>query len=99
MATHYIIPKLQKALERGTGDAYFIVKNNLEIDFTLPILKAATNCYGYDPHCEGRRAEYLYAIIDLLPQNKVLSDTILCEMAFDSNSDIRTLHQTITQNP
>ena len=77
MQNYKIIQQVQKAIERGTGDAYFIIKNNPTTDFSNLIFKAAIRCYGYDVQCEGSRAQYMYNIIHILPQKAAIVTKIL----------------------
>lgn len=48
------------SLKRGTGEAYLILKDNPNIDFSDFIIKAATINFAYDQQCEGSRANYIY---------------------------------------
>lgn len=56
------------SLERGTGEAYLIAKNNSDIDFSNQIIKGALNIFAYDGQCEGNRAQYIFDIISLSKQ-------------------------------
>jgi hypothetical protein len=87
MKTQDIIQKFQKAVERGTGDAYFIIKNNPSVDFSTLILKAATKCYGYDVQSEGRRAVYIYNIINIIPQKEAIIAEILKRLSHKKTDD------------
>ncbi len=55
------------SLKRGTGEAYLIMKNNPNIDFSNQIKKGVLNIYAYDGQCENDRANY---ILDLISQSK-----------------------------
>ncbi len=69
--------KFLNSLKRGTGEAYLIVKNNPEIDFSSQITKGALNIYAYDGQSEDNRADYIYDIICISNQKSKIRKAIL----------------------
>jgi len=51
--------KFLNSIKRGTGEAYLLLKNNPEIDFSDEIIYAVLNICAYDGQCEGDRAQYI----------------------------------------
>ena len=50
------------SLKRGTGEAYLLVRDNPNIDFSNYLIKGALNIYAYDGQSEGDRAKYIFDI-------------------------------------
>jgi hypothetical protein len=46
------------SLKKGTGKAFLLIRDNPDIDFSEIVFNACINALGYDPQCEGNRAEY-----------------------------------------
>jgi hypothetical protein len=53
------------SLKRGTGEAFLIVRDNPQIDFSNQIIKGALNIYAYDGQSEGNRAKYIFDIFSI----------------------------------
>jgi hypothetical protein len=68
------------SLKRGTGEAFFILKDNPTIDFSDIIIEGATNNFGYDLQCEGSRAFYINGLIKKSKQKDKIIDTVLKEL-------------------
>jgi hypothetical protein len=47
------------SLKRGTGEAYILLKENPDINFSNLIIKGAARNYAYDPQSERSRADYI----------------------------------------
>ncbi len=80
------------SLKRGTGEAYFILKDNPTVDFSDIIIKGAVTNYAYDLQCEGSRAKYIFGLIKLSKQKDKIINTILAKLA-DKKSDWYGLDQ------
>lgn len=57
--------RFMHSVKLGTGEAYFILKANPNIDFFRYIEKAILTNFAYDAQCEGDRAFYVSQLIDL----------------------------------
>ncbi len=64
------------SLKKGTGKAFLLIRDNPDIDFSEIVFNACINALGYDPQCEGNRAEYLYEIIQASKQNLLLEQKL-----------------------
>ena len=47
--------KFKNAIKRGTGEAYLLMQENPEVDFSAEIIEAAIKNLAYDPAVEGSR--------------------------------------------
>lgn len=65
------------SLKKGTGRALLIIKDNQSTDFSEIIFNACVEALGYDPQCEGSRAEYLYEIIKASNTSFLLEQKII----------------------
>lgn len=65
------------SLTCGTGEAYFIQKNNPQIDFSDLIIKGAITNFAFDKQCEGSRADYIYSLIQASTQKDKIIKTAL----------------------
>ena len=61
----------------GTGRAFTILKENLNIDFSDLIINAAIYNYAYDAQCEGSRANYIFQFIKKSKQKDKIIKTVL----------------------
>lgn len=68
------------SLKRGTGEAFFILKDNPTIDFSDLIIKGAINNYAYDTQCEDSRAFYINGLIKKSKQKNKIIDAVLNEL-------------------
>ena len=50
--------QFRNSLKRGTGEAYLLLKDNPNIDFSNHIIQGALKIYAYDGQSEGNRAQY-----------------------------------------
>lgn len=57
--------RFMQSVKCGTGEAYFILKANPNIDFFKHIEKAILTNFAYDAQCERDRAVYVSRLIDL----------------------------------
>lgn len=73
--------KFFKSLKCGTGEAYFIARNNPDIDFSEYIIEGAVNDYAYDGQSEGSRAWYIYNLITLSSEKEKIRGEILKHLA------------------
>ncbi|MCW7471735.1 hypothetical protein [Leptospira kanakyensis] len=87
-----IIKKFESSAKRGTGEAYHILRENLNIDFTNSILKVALYNYAYDGQAEGSRALYVYDLIKLSKQKELIRKNTL-EKLKTEQKDTWTLSQ------
>jgi hypothetical protein len=69
--------KFLNSVKRGTGEAYLLIMNNPNIDFSDEIIDGATTNYAYDAQCEGSRGAYIYGLINLAnTKNAILNQLI-----------------------
>lgn len=54
----------------GRGEAYLLMKENPDIDFTKEIYKASIKNYAYDGQSEGDRAEYIIQFLERLDSDQ-----------------------------
>ncbi len=59
-----------KEAKIGNGCAYSIFSANRNIDFTEQIINFSVHNYGYDPQCEGDRADYALQFIRELEESQ-----------------------------
>lgn len=80
------------SLKRGTGEAYLIVKNNPNIDFSTQIIKGALNIYAYDGQSEGDRAKYIFDIISISMQKDKIRKSVLQGLATEQDNTWNLTH-------
>ena len=68
----YIREEFRQSLQCGTGKAFFIIKNNPEVDFFDEILDAALTNFAYDPQLEGSRADYVARLINRCDRKNIM---------------------------
>jgi hypothetical protein len=68
------------SLKRGTGEAYLILQNNPNIDFSDSIIKGAITNYAYDQQSEGSRAVYIYQFIKKVKQKDKIIKAVLTKL-------------------
>jgi len=66
-----------EALKCGIGRAYFIQKENPEIDFSKEIIKGSLLNFAYDRQCEGSRAVYINKIIRKSKNSEYIEKEVL----------------------
>jgi hypothetical protein len=76
----YIKRQFFDSLKRGTGEAYFILRDNPNIDFSDLIIKGATINYAYDRQCEDSRAFYINSLIKKSKQKDKIINSVLKEL-------------------
>ncbi|MBP5577637.1 MAG: hypothetical protein J6X67_12850 [Treponema sp.] len=59
-----------KQAKIGNGKAYSIFSQNRGVDFTDEIIDISIHNYGYDPQCEGDRADYAFQFIRELEESQ-----------------------------
>lgn len=84
--------RLLNAIKRGTGEAYLIVKDNPDIDFSNQIIKGACNIYAYDGQAEGDRAQYVFDIISISNQKEKIRKAVLQALASERNDTWNLTH-------
>jgi hypothetical protein len=72
-----LIQKFESSIKRGTGEAFIIIKDYPNIDFTDSIIKVAVKNYAYDRQAEGSRASYVYELIRLNKEKKIIREAVL----------------------
>ena len=80
------------SLKRGTGEAYLIVKENPQIDFSNQIIKGVLNIYAYDGQCEGNRANYIFDIISISKQKNKIRNAVLKGLATEQDDTWNLTH-------
>lgn len=73
--------KFYHALKRGTGEAYFLVRDHPEIDFSAYLIKGAVENTAYDGQSENSRAPYLMEIVALSQQQPKIRKAILIALS------------------
>lgn len=68
------------SLKRGTGEAYLILQNNPNINFSDAIIKGAITNYAYDQQSEGSRAMYIYSFIKKVKQKDKIIKAVLAKL-------------------
>lgn len=69
------------SVKRGTGEAYLLIMNNPDIDFSEEIIDVALINYAYDAQCEGSRGAYVYGLINLANTKNAIINKLI--EAFD----------------
>ena len=77
--------RFKSSIKRGTGEAYFIIRQNPTVDFSSDIIKASLTNYAYDGQCEGSRATYVSELISLSKQQDKIRKAILKGLAQEKN--------------
>jgi hypothetical protein len=82
MSDHFTDIKRQffNSLKRGTGEAYLILQDNPNIDFSDIIIKGAITNYAYDQQSEGSRAVYIYQFIKKVKQKDKIIKAVLTKL-------------------
>ncbi len=75
--TQLIQQQFFHSLKLGTGEAYLILKQNLNIDFSNLIIKGATTTFTYDRQFEGSRASYIFRLIQKSKQREKIIKAVL----------------------
>lgn len=73
------------SLKRGTGEAYILLKENRNIDFSDLIIKGAIKNYSYDNQSEGSRADYIYRLIKNSKQKDKIIKSVLTKLVSEKN--------------
>ncbi len=68
------------SLKRGTGEAYILLKEHRQIDFSDLIIKGAIKNYSYDNQSEGSRADYIYRLIRNSKQKDKIVKSVLTKL-------------------
>ena len=84
--------KFLNSLKRGTGEAYLIMKNNPEIDFSNRIIKGVKKNYAYDGQSEGSRAKYIFDLIALSEKKDNIKSKLLESLAIESEDTWSLTH-------
>lgn len=84
--------QLLNSLKRGTGEAYLIVKNNPDIDFSNQLTKGVLNIYAYDGQSEGDRAQYIFDIISISKQKDKIRKAVLQGLATEKDNTWNLTH-------
>ena len=79
-------------LKRGTGEAYLIVKEHPEIDFSNQIIQGALNIFAYDGQCEGDRATYIFEIISISKKKDKIRKAVLQGLATEHDDTWNLTH-------
>ena len=76
--------KFKSAIKRGTGEAYILMIENPDVDFSNEIIIASLKNLSYDNQCENR-AEYVFGLIELSKQKERIRQAILQALATEEN--------------
>jgi len=80
------------SLKCGTGEAFILMKQYPEIDFSAYLQKAIIKNYAYDGQCESSRADYLYSFYRLSHKKEKIREAVLKALQTESE-DTWTLTQ------
>lgn len=80
------------SLKRGTGEAYLLVRDNPNIDFSTQIIKGALNIFAYDGQSEGSRGKYIFDIISIAKQKNKIRKAILKGIATEKTDTWNLTH-------
>lgn len=69
--------RFKQSIKCGTGEAYFILRDNPTTDFSKYITKAALSNLAYDGQAEGDRAQYIAGLIDLADKKEKIIKAIV----------------------
>ena len=75
--------QFSNSLKRGTGEAYLILQDNPNIDFSDSIIKGAITNYAYDQQSEGSRAVYIYQFIKKVKQKDKIIKAVLTKLQLE----------------
>lgn len=78
------------AIKRGTGEAFLIVREHPEIDFTNEIKLGALRNFAYDGQCEPERASYIFGLMQHCSRSEAIKNAVIDALATE-NSDTWTL--------
>lgn len=81
-----------QALKCGTGEAYLIVKENPQIDFSSYLIKGALKNYAYDGQSEDSRAQYIFDIISISKNKRKIRKSILQGLATEQEDTWSLTH-------
>lgn len=73
--------KFKSAIRRGTGEPYWLIRDNPNVDFSNEIIKAALSNFAYDAQCEGSRGKYIFELIELSNKKEKIRQAILAGLA------------------
>ena len=73
--------KFRQSIKCGTGEAYFILRENPRIDFSTEITKAALRNLALDGQLEGSRANYVARLINLSSKKNQIVSSVLSALA------------------
>jgi hypothetical protein len=77
MTSKQIKKAFSDSVKHGTGEAYILLKNHPDIDFSNLIVGGAIGNLSQDPQCESSRADYLYQLIRNTKQRDRIVQLIL----------------------
>jgi hypothetical protein len=80
MTTTDIKQRFFDSLKRGTGEAFILLNENPDIDFSKLIIKGAVRNYAYDPQSERSRADYIYRLIKNAKQKDKIVKSVLTRL-------------------
>lgn len=80
------------SLKRGTGEAYLLVRDNPNIDFSNYLIKGALNIYAYDGQSEGDRAKYIFDIVSISKYQDKIRKAVLQGLATEEEDTWNLTH-------
>ncbi len=69
--------KFKYAVKRGSGEAYLIMKQNPEINFSNEIIRSVITTNAFDAQSEGTREKYYYDLISISGNKEALISRII----------------------
>lgn len=77
--------EFKDALLTCSDEAFLIIKKNPNIDFSDLLINATINIFDYCSDCDCNHEEFLFALIKLLPQRKLVESFLLDNLLNNSN--------------
>ncbi|HTM66286.1 MAG TPA: hypothetical protein VL093_08200 [Flavipsychrobacter sp.] len=87
MTTTDIKRQFFDSLKRGTGEAFILLNENPDIDFSKLIIKGAVRNYAYDRQAERSRADYIYRLIKNAKQKDKIVKSVLTRLQSEKEDD------------
>jgi len=76
--------KFKSAVKRGTGEAYLLMMEHPEADFSKELITASLRNLSYDNQCD-MRADYVFGLIELSSRKSEIRQAILKALATETN--------------
>jgi hypothetical protein len=75
------LQQFRESLHLGLGRALIYARDHNMREYRDVILDACLHCYSHDAQIEGTRADYMYELVELLPDRTYYCNTVLNSLA------------------